>query len=179
MQPEIIVAVLVFTGAVFTSIAGAYATVRAASNKSKSESIKSFEALRRESDEREHARDVQLAVISSKMDTLWDIYAEDAIRNARTSGMVAANSPLAPTKKWDVILNGGSDLEEIAADARQLAEILNSPYDIAIELWARHKEQLLSHSGEEPVQVLWGTLLVVSMNAVKAHAKNRRSTLGE
>jgi len=161
MSAEIVIAFLVFAGTVITALAGAYAVVKSESNK----------AIREAAEKNNEFR-IVFAVLSSKVETLWEIYAEDAIRQARTSGMVAAKSPLAPTKKWDAILtNGGPGLEEIESDAKQLAEILNSPYDVAIELWARHKNELLAENGEEPVQVLWGTLLVVSMNAVKAHAK--------
>ena len=165
MQPEIIAAALVFAGAVITSIAGAYATVRAASNKSKAESIESFEALRKEGVERENQRDVQLAVISTKVDTLWDIYAEDAIRQARTSGMVATKSPLAPTAKWDSSLSKELT-KKIESDAVGLSEYLNSPYDVAIELWGKYKAEILESNGDS-VRALWGTILVVSINATQ------------
>lgn len=156
MQPEIIVAILLLVGTVIASFAGAYATVR-------SESNKTFLALRKEADDRDAKRDIQLAVMSSKMDTLWDIYAEDAIRQARASGMVATKSPLAPTAGGEGSLSKELT-EQIEADAKELSEYLNSPYDIAIEIWGKNKTAILESNGDS-VRALWGTILVVSINA--------------
>jgi hypothetical protein len=165
MSLDLIIALLVFAASLIGSIAGAYATVTSANNKAKEEATRAYAALREESASRETKRDVQLAVMSAKMDTLWDIYAEDAIRQAWASGTIAAKSPLAPTEVWEEGLS--EDLAmRIKEDANEYADILNSPYDIAMELWAKYKNEILS-SGIPSVRVLWGTILVVSMNAAR------------
>ena len=159
MQPEIIVAVLALAGVIITSAVGAYAAIKKDSNKY-------FSELRKDAEAKTAERDIQLAVLSSKVDTLWDIYAEDAIRQARASGMVATKSPLAPTEMWQDSLT--ADLtEDIEQDAIEFSKHLSSPYDIAIEIWNKYKYDLVSRNKDSDIRALWGTVLIVSINAVK------------
>ena len=170
MQPEIVVAILVFVGAVITSVIGSYATVRSENTKAayayRKEISESLTKLKDYFGEEVGNQKVQLAVVTTKVDTLWEIYAEDAIRQARTTGMIASKSPLAPTGMWESSLSPELT-QQIEADALDLACYFGTPYDVAIEIWNRYKVEILASNGDSSVRVLWGTILVVSINAVR------------
>jgi hypothetical protein len=145
MDTTIIVAIIVGVSAVIAAIIAAYGTANAASRKLA----------------------ISLAGITVKVNTLWEIYAEEAIREARTTGMVAARSREKPTEK----LNGAvpdSLRIEIEEEITNITSIMHSPYDIAIEIWTKHSKELLIISEEEdiPPSALFGTIYLMCVNGV-------------
>lgn len=112
--------------------------------------------------------DKRYTVSAYKIDILWEIYAEEAIRKAKDAGMLAARSPLRPTKNWDDIMP--YDLgAEIKQDANEYAQHFHSPYDITVELWGKHKAELLkvADSANIPIKVLFGVLHALAKNALE------------
>lgn len=114
---------------------------------------------------------IMLAQLAIKVDTLWQIYAEDAIREARLAGMVASQSKEQPTEKWTGIVP-----DELAVQIEQdiiiATQYINSPYDISVEIWNKHSEELLAVSREQNVSPrgLFGTIYLMSINGVSDDA---------
>jgi hypothetical protein len=145
MDAEIIVAIIIAVATVVAAIIAAYSTASAANRKFA----------------------ISLAEIAVKVNTLWEIYAEEAIREARTTGMVAARSRESPTEKFNGVVPNSLRIE-IEEEITSITSILHSPYDIAIEIWTKHKKELLIISEEEdvPPSALFGTIYLMCVNGV-------------
>ena len=106
-----------------------------------------------------------VATLKVKVDTLWRIYAEDAIREARMGGLLERKSAERPTDKWDSIVS--ADLNgRIYEDISTLVKI-HDPYDVAVHVWREHHETFVSIAEEHDLthsQVL-GVLVTIAMRA--------------
>jgi hypothetical protein len=135
MDTEIIVAIIVGITTVIAAIIAAYGTASAASRKLA----------------------ISLAQVAVKVDTLWEIYAEEAIREARVQGIVAARSPEAPTDKFNDMVSSG-----LIVRIERHISINNDcdPYDMAIEVWNRYSEELLdiSRVNDVSLNALFGAI---------------------
>lgn len=155
MSVELQVALIGSIATIAVAVIAAYATAR----KTQHDDLKDLKSLITEFGNR-------LVVTETKVDTLWEIYAEDAIRQARQLGMVASQSDVAPTEKWDEYITEELAIE-IKKEAIEMCAVLHSPYDIAIELWHKHKREIANGDKEGvSVTAAWGTILVISQNAM-------------
>jgi hypothetical protein len=145
MDTTIIVAVIIAVSTVIAAVIAAYSTANVANRKIA----------------------VSLAKISVKVDTLWQIYAEEAIRGARSAGMVASKSLEVPTEKFNGTVPSGLRIE-IEEEITKITSIIHSPYDIAIEIWTKHSKELLLISENEDVSpsALFGTIYLMCVNGV-------------
>ena len=66
--------------------------------------------------------------------------------------MIASRSAEAPTAEWDTLIS--KDLViEIQEQATSLADELDSPYDIFVEVWQVHKEELVQVSRNSDISI--------------------------
>ena len=150
MAPEITIAIITSVGGIIIAFIAAYATARQTSKK-EIDGIKKIVTLN-----------------ELKVTTLWEIYVEDAIRSARKTGLVASRSAVRPTEKLKEVLS--VDLqEEISEEALAMSAYISSPYDIAIEIWAKHKHELISGADKADVSVtnMWGGIIVIISNVLE------------
>lgn len=154
MPPEITVAIITVIGGIAVAAISAYAIARQTSKKE-------FDAIKK-----------IVTLNELKVSTLWEIYVEDAVRNAKRTGYVASQSRVSPTEKLEEVL----DLElqeQIRADAARLSEYISSPYDIAIEVWSMHKQEVVSgaRKADIPVSAIWGSIVVIISNALEDNGR--------
>ena len=150
MPPEITVAIITVVGGISVAIISAYAIAKQTSRKELDE-IKKIVTLN-----------------ELKVTTLWEIYVEDAVRSAKKTGLVASRSAVRPTEKLKEVLS--VDLqEEISEEALAMSAYISSPYDIAIEIWTRHKHELISGADKADVSVtnMWGGIIVIISNVLE------------
>jgi hypothetical protein len=149
MNPDVVAALIAAIGGIIVAIIVAYATAKATSRKE-------FNELRR-----------TVIVNQLKVDTLWEIYAEDAIRTAKTAHLIAAQSAVRPTGKFREIISPEL-CETIYTDALIMSDYIVSPYDIAVEIWNKHKKELVERSNETNISIraIWGAVVVLCENAV-------------
>ena len=149
MDDSIIVALIACVATVITSLVGAYSVA----TKSTREQVTRIEK--------------EFAAMSVKVSTLWTIYAEDAIREARASGMIGSRSKEVPTDKWAAVVPDDLD-QRIRLSIIEISQILNSPYDVTVEVWAEYSDELLEVAISEDIspRALFGTLFSLSVNGV-------------
>ena len=149
MSPEITIAFIAAVGGVLTAIIAAYATARQ-TNKKELDVIKKIVTLN-----------------ELKVNTLWEIYAEDAIRSAKQIGFVASQSTMRPTKKLQEVIDMELQ-EQIRQESLAISKYLSSPYDIAIEIWSNHRKTLIRNSKEADVAVAvtWGSIVTIVSNTL-------------
>ncbi len=111
--------------------------------------------------------DKSLTAQSIKTDCLWEIYGADVIRSARNSGMIASQSMEVPTTKW-VDLLSESLVTKIQVQATESSRVLNSPYDVFVEVWQYYKSDLMevSRHNNTSMAVIYGGVLLICENAV-------------
>lgn len=109
-----------------------------------------------------------LAQIEVKVDLLWKTYIVDAIKDSRTSGLVASKSPEAPTEAW--IERVPQELrEEIEATIHKLATYLKSPYDITVATVGNiGLERIACETSLKPTEVI-GTIFVITERILDGH----------
>lgn len=107
---------------------------------------------------------ISLAQISVKVDTLWEIYAEEAIRDARSAGMVATRSPEKPTEKFNDTVSNGL-VQGIEKYVSGISDLTESPYDMAIKTWNKYSEELLIISKKEDIspRALFGAIYAICL----------------
>lgn len=162
MEPTVLIALITAVGGILAAVVVAYSNIRKATQRD-------IEEFKKETSDDIHEIKELLAVTGLKVDTLWQIYAEEAIRDAKTSGIVASRSRVRPTKKFTNII--GDDLERtLNAEAETLSCVLASAYDVAVELWVKHKAALVNSSldAHVPLKETWGALVVICDNAMHA-----------
>lgn len=161
MDLQIIVAAIAGISTVIVAVVAAYASVRQANRKELSDIRASIGKVSQ-----------QVSVNEVKVNTLWEIYAEDAIRSAQKGGLVAARSAVRPTEKLKLIMS-----EELQADIQEetaaLSTYISSPYDIAIEIWMKHRKELLycSKKADIPAKASWGGLVTIVYNVLYDNGK--------
>ena len=108
-----------------------------------------------------------LAAQNIKTDCLWEIYGTDVIRSARNSGMISSQSMEVPTTKW-VNLISESLVKKIQTQATESSRVLNSPYDVFIEVWQCYKVDLIevSRHNKTSMAIIYGGVLQICENAV-------------
>jgi hypothetical protein len=110
---------------------------------------------------------IELASLALKTNTLWEIYCEEVLRSARNAGMIASQSKEAPTDEWTTLVSEPLELE-IEHHALEASRVLNSPYDVFVEVWQIHKKDLLtvSRTKDVPLSVLTAGVLQICRNAI-------------
>ena len=95
-----------------------------------------------------------------KIDTLWDIYGVDAIREARMSGLTERHSRESPTRKWDESLPGALR-DRIAAEIEQRRSLEHS--DRCVQVMSVLIEDLKSAARETGLSLssLFGVIQVL------------------
>ena len=104
--------------------------------------------------------DTRLAKLEVKVDTLWEVYAMDAMKAARTQGFIERKSPAKPTPKWNGVIGEKLGLIILQEIQERKKQHLNS-YDIAVEIYYKHKESLkiICQEKDVPISVIFGTIL--------------------
>ncbi len=149
MNPDIVAALIVAGGGIIVAIIAAYATAKATSRKE-------FDEIR------------QTVIVNQlKVDTLWEIYAEDAIRSAQNRQLVVAQSAIHLTEEFTRIISLQL-CEQIRYDAIIMSEYIVSPYDIAVEIWIKYKSELIekSRGADINIRATWGAVVILCENAV-------------
>ena len=160
MSTEIIVAIVAALATIIVAIIAAIGVAI--------ESSRRYAATReRDLVEKIDKINVRLVGLSLKTDTLWEIYGEEVIRSARISGVIASQSEETPTGKWDNLVPV-QITEDIQDESATLALVFNSPYDIFVEVWQIHKEELVQISRERnlSISILAGGVLTIVENAI-------------
>ncbi len=73
-----------------------------------------------------------------KIDTLWDIYGEEAIRESRTHGFTEHRSPDEVTEKAIALLTD-SMYNSLIDSGKKLLEIENNPKDLGFKLFVENR----------------------------------------
>lgn len=158
MSPEVETALIVGISTILVAIIGAYAASRRAVG------AKIEEAVEKVVDKLNDAM-LRIGQMQIKLDTLWSIYAEDAIRKARDTGMVASNSPLYPTEKWFSLVPDHT-MHNIMLDARGLSGDIDH---ITASLWPKYEKQMVDIVEESDASILdvFGAFYIVCRNAAE------------
>ena len=149
MNPDILATLIAAGGGIIIAVIAAYATARATSKK--------------ELDNIRHT----VIVNQLKVDTLWEIYAEDAIRSAKNRNLISSQSAVRPTGEFARVISVEL-CDKIESDARVMSQYITSPYDIAVEIWAIYKVELIekSNSADISIRATWGAVVVLCENAI-------------
>ena len=169
METEVIVAIVGAFATVIVAIIVAVESSRRFSASRENTLVDKINDIRKDLVEKIEVNSRQLIGLTLKTDTLWEIYGEEVIRNARNSGMIASRSAEAPTAEWDTLIS--KDLViEIQDQATSLADELDSPYDIFVEVWQAHKEELVLVSRKKNVSIFTVTsgVLQICGNALNS-----------
>ena len=159
MDTAIIVALVTAVGGTLAAAIAAYSSIKKAHRNEIAEIQADIGKIR---------QDVQKNDI--RLDTLWSVYVEDAIRSAQKSGIAAARSAVKPTKDFDKAMPQDLQLT-VHNETLSLAARKFSVYDITIELWQRHQRSLLkcAYTNDIPVQAAFGGLIVFVNNILMEH----------
>jgi hypothetical protein len=105
---------------------------------------------------------IAIARIEVKLDTLWRIYAEDAIRQARTAGMVASKSPESPTREWEEMIPD-TLLESIHLYLSTVRS-QHSQMEAAILIFNQFEDQLIDIARLNHISppVIFGVIYIIS-----------------
>ena len=168
MSTEVIVAIVTAIATVIVAIIVAVESSRRFSASREDALIEKIDDVRKDLKKEIENNTRQLIGVALKADTLWEIYGEEVIRDARNSGMIASRSAEAPTAEWNTLVS--EDLVvEIQDQVVSLAEALDSPYDIFIEVWQVHKEELVqaSRNSNISISVVTSGVLQICGNALR------------
>ncbi len=104
-----------------------------------------------------------------KLDTLWRIYAEDAISEARRAGLVQRNSPIAVTHRWEVVMPD-SLLIEITQGIERAKAFTGEPYDVSLLVVGELQVRLSAYAREAdvPMRALVGAIHTMAERALGA-----------
>lgn len=94
-----------------------------------------------------------------KMDILWEIYAEDALREARKEGLMQRNSPERISDQWYTKVP--EELQYlIEKDIEVLSVLMDSPYDMSLEIYGKYREELkaIAIANDWPIQAVLGVI---------------------
>ncbi len=169
MSPEIIVAIVGPIATIIVAIIVSIESSRRFSAKREDALADKIDGVKEDLRKEIESNARQLIGMALKTDTLWEIYGEEVIRNARNSGMIASRSAEAPTAKWNTLVS--EDLsDEIQDQAVSLADELDSPYDIFVEVWQVHKEKLVwaSRNSDISIFVVAGGVLQICGNVLNS-----------
>lgn len=136
----IIVAIIGFFGSIIVGVISSFTTAYTVNKQHKKDQEEIIDNL-----------DKSIAIISVKVDTLWDIYAKDAIREAKKSGLVRENSPL-------YVTDAGRDLlssEFLSLIEKEIDEMraTNIRKNICVNLINTHMDRLILISIEKDVSL--------------------------
>lgn len=95
--------------------------------------------------------------LMTKMDLLWGIYAEDAIKEARSASLMQKNSPLQFTPRWEEVLPDWLK-DRIKWQVKRYNLSTKSAYDTAFEVFSSNLEDLtaVSRTADIKMQALLG-----------------------
>lgn len=107
----------------------------------------------------------QITQLQVKVDLLWKTYIVDAVAASREAGMVARQSPEAPSDKWNNKIPGKMD-SQIRKRIAISAHFTRDPYDISLEVLRTLRDELLVFSIEKsiPMKEILGTIYVMACN---------------
>lgn len=138
--------------------------------------IAAVESSRRYSEARERSLlgkieeiKLELVALALKTNTLWEVYCEEVLRSARNAGMIASQSMEIPTQEWTSLVSTQLE-EEIEQQASEASRVLNSPYDVFVEIWQSHRTELIQVSRKKniPISVITAGVLQICRNAVNS-----------
>lgn len=126
--------------------------------------VAAYLTAQKKADERMQALREEIVVMRTKMDLLWEIYAEDAVKEARSAGLAQRNSPLRITDRWDEVVP--ADLRtQIKEEIIRCGDILRAPYDVAVEVFAEHGRELkeIARAHDIRLQAFFGVIYVMAL----------------
>lgn len=105
----------------------------------------------------------ELAAIRVRTTTLWEIYAEDAIRDARNASLARQNSPVRITPQWKEIVPAALR-NQIGREIVSMTPQTGDAYETAIEVFFNHKDELKRIAKEADVRLsaLFGVIYYMS-----------------
>ncbi len=97
-----------------------------------------------------------------KIDTLWEIYGEEAIREARTHGFTESRSPDHVTEKAIALLTN-TMYNTLVNSGDHLLEIESNPKEVAFQLFVENKEifEKVSRENDIPLKVFVGISRII------------------
>ncbi len=97
-----------------------------------------------------------------KIDTLWEVYGEEAIREARTHGFTESRSPDHVTEKAIALLTD-SMYNTLVISGNHLLEIESNPKEVAFQLFVDNKEvfEKVSEENNIPLKVFVGISRII------------------
>lgn len=108
---------------------------------------------------------VRMTAMEIKVDLLWKTYVVDAVKASRTSGLIASQSKVAPTDKWDELLP--EDLrDKIDERIVKYSQFTRDPYDISIQVTKSMENELVEFSLQQNVnmKIIIGAIYVLAEN---------------
>ncbi len=158
MSTEIIVAIVSAIAIVIVAIIASVESSRRSSASRESALVDKIDDVKQDLADKIDDNCKQLICIALKVDTLWEIYGEEVIRQARNSGMIASRSAEVPTAEWNALVSEdlSDEIQDRAmslADELELANELESPYDIFVEIWQVYREELVQVSRDKNISV--------------------------
>lgn len=140
MQPEVVTAIIAGTASVLVAALTAYFTAN-------------------------RTISTRLTEIEVKVDLLWKTYVVDAVKASRSSGMIASQSKITPTDKWDNLLP--ADLRaQINYEIKKYSQYTHDPYDISIQVTKSMESELTQFSLKHNVnmKIIIGAIYVLAEN---------------
>ncbi len=97
-----------------------------------------------------------------KIDILWEVYGEEAIREARQHGYTESRSPDHITKKAIALLTD-SMYNTLVTSGNHLLEIESKPKEVAFQLFVDNKEifEKISQENDIPLKVFVGISRII------------------
>jgi hypothetical protein len=99
------------------------------------------------------------------MDLLWKTYVVDAVKASRSSGLIASQSKIGPTDKWDNLLP--AELRaQINCQIEKYSQYTHDPYDISIQVTKSMENELTQFSLQHNVNMksIIGAIYVLAEN---------------
>lgn len=125
-------------------------------------------ATRRSIDERIEQLRRERAAEKVKLDLLWEIYAEDAVRESRRARLVQAHSAEQPTRTWIDLLPDGEH-ERLLTQIKTMSYVNGlSAYDMAVEVATNNMRLLHSVAQQNDISMssAIGVLVVMCKRAI-------------
>jgi len=107
----------------------------------------------------------QITQLQVKVDLLWKTYIVDAVAASREAGMVARQSPEAPSDKWNDKIPPELD-NKIERQIITASHFTRDPYDISLEVLRNLRDELyiFSMTHSIPMKEILGTIYVKVIN---------------
>jgi hypothetical protein len=127
--------------------------------------ITAYFAARRQTDQATKDFTNKITALEIKVDLLWKTYVVDAVKASRSAGLVATQSKIAPTEKWEDLLPDDLRLS-IGEQIEKYSQYTQDPYDISIQVTKSMEDELVQFSYKHNInmKIIIGAIYVLAEN---------------